>query len=86
MADAGNWPVATNALLLAAQLAEAVQEGLARRGFRDVRPAHAFAFAFWSLSPENGLVIRARPCQGGVLWSSAADARHRKPSTGSSVP
>jgi len=29
MADAENWPVATNALLLAAQLVEAIQEGLA---------------------------------------------------------
>ena len=44
MADADNWPVATDALLLAAQLVEAIQEGLARRGFRDIRPAHGFAF------------------------------------------
>ena len=29
MADAENWPVATDALLLAAQLVEAIQEGLA---------------------------------------------------------
>lgn len=45
MADAENWFVATDALLVAAQLVEAIQEGLARRGFRDVRPAHGFAFA-----------------------------------------
>ena len=44
MADAENWFVATDALLLAEQLVEAIQEGLARRGFRDVRPAHGFAF------------------------------------------
>jgi hypothetical protein len=37
------------------------------------------------LEPGNGLVIRARPCQGGRLWTSAADARHRRPLTGSSV-
>jgi MarR family len=37
--------VATDVLLLVAQLVEAIQEGLARRGFRDVRPAHRFAFA-----------------------------------------
>ena len=45
MADAENWFVATDVLLVAAQLVEAIQEGLARRGFRDVRPAHGFAFA-----------------------------------------
>jgi DNA-binding MarR family transcriptional regulator len=45
MDDAGNWSVATDALLLAAQLVEGIQEGLARRGFADVRPAHGFAFA-----------------------------------------
>jgi DNA-binding MarR family transcriptional regulator len=44
MTDAENWPMATDALRLAAQLIEAVQEGLARRGFQDVRPAHGFAF------------------------------------------
>jgi DNA-binding MarR family transcriptional regulator len=44
MADAENWAVATDALLLASQLVEAVQEGVARRGFRDIRPAHGFAF------------------------------------------
>ena len=45
MANAENWSVATDVLLLAAQLVEAVQEGIARRGFTDVRPAHGFAFA-----------------------------------------
>jgi len=28
-----------------------------------------------TLGVENGLVIWARPCQGGMLWTSAADAR-----------
>jgi DNA-binding MarR family transcriptional regulator len=45
MADLENWSVATDVLLLAAQLVEAVQEGVARRGFTDIRPAHGFAFA-----------------------------------------
>jgi len=44
MADIENWSVATDALLLAAQLTDAVHEGVARRGFRDIRPAHGFAF------------------------------------------
>jgi len=44
MANIENWSVATDVLLLAAQLVEAVQEGIARRGFVDVRPAHGFAF------------------------------------------
>jgi len=45
MAGMDNWAVATDVLLLAAQLTDAVQEGVALRGFRDVRPAHGFAFA-----------------------------------------
>jgi DNA-binding MarR family transcriptional regulator len=45
MADTENWSLATDVLLLAAQLVDAVQEGVARRGFPDVRPAHGFAFA-----------------------------------------
>jgi len=40
-----NWSVATDALRLASQLTEAVNEGVVRRGFRDIRPAHSFAFA-----------------------------------------
>jgi DNA-binding MarR family transcriptional regulator len=45
MADGENWAVATDVLLLAAQLVDAVQEGVARRGFTGIRPAHGFAFA-----------------------------------------
>ena len=45
MADIENWSVATDVLLLAAQLTEAVHAGVERRGFRDLRPAHGFAFA-----------------------------------------
>ena len=40
-----DWQVATSVLRLATQLVDGVQEGLARRGFDDVRPAHGFAFA-----------------------------------------
>lgn len=32
-------------LRIASQLVDGIQEGLARRGFDDVRPAHGFAFA-----------------------------------------
>ena len=59
MADAENWFVATDALLVAAQLVEAIQEGLARRGFRDVRPAHGFAFV--------------RICQGDATIADVAE-------------
>jgi len=45
MTDIENWSVATGVLLLASQLTEAVHEGVTRRGFRDIRPAHGFAFA-----------------------------------------
>jgi len=44
MADDG-WTTAVAVLRLASQLVDGIQEGLARRGFDDVRPAHGFAFA-----------------------------------------
>jgi DNA-binding MarR family transcriptional regulator len=44
MANIDNWSMATDALLLATQLTDAVHEGVARRGFADIRPAHGFAF------------------------------------------
>jgi DNA-binding MarR family transcriptional regulator len=40
-----SWEVAVAVLRLASQLVDGIQEGLARRGFDDVRPAHGFAFA-----------------------------------------
>jgi DNA-binding MarR family transcriptional regulator len=40
-----SWQVAVAVLRLASQLVDGIQEGLARRGFDDVRPAHGFAFA-----------------------------------------
>ena len=39
-----NWETAADILRLAVQLVDGVQEGLARRGFADIRPAHGFAF------------------------------------------
>jgi DNA-binding MarR family transcriptional regulator len=39
-----NWETAIAVLRVAGQLVDGVQEGLARRGFADVRPAHGFAF------------------------------------------
>lgn len=44
MANVEDWSVATDVLLLASQLVDAVQEGIAHRGFLDIRPAHGFAF------------------------------------------
>ena len=40
-----SWPTAVAVLRLTSQLVDGIQEGLARRGFEDVRPAHGFAFA-----------------------------------------
>ena len=40
-----SWETAIAVLRLASQLVDGIQEGLARRGFNDVRPAHGFAFA-----------------------------------------
>lgn len=42
--DSDNWETAATVLRLASQLVEGVQDGLASRGFDDVRPAHGFAF------------------------------------------
>lgn len=39
-----SWRTATAVLRLASQLVDGVQDGLVRRGFDDVRPAHGFAF------------------------------------------
>jgi DNA-binding MarR family transcriptional regulator len=38
------WTTAVDILRLASQLVDGIQEGLARRGFDDVRPAHGFIF------------------------------------------
>lgn len=38
------WHTAVAVLRLATQLVDGIQDGVARRGFDDVRPAHGFAF------------------------------------------
>ncbi len=43
MSDDG-WETAVAVLRLASQLIDGIQQGVARRGFDDVRPAHGFAF------------------------------------------
>jgi DNA-binding MarR family transcriptional regulator len=40
-----SWETAVAVLRLASQLVDGIQDGLACRGFDDVRPAHGFAFA-----------------------------------------
>jgi DNA-binding MarR family transcriptional regulator len=39
-----NWETAVAVLRLSKQLVDDVQDGLVRRGFDDIRPAHGFAF------------------------------------------
>ncbi len=39
-----DWQAAAGVLKLAGQLVDDIQQGLAQRGFGDVRPAHGFAF------------------------------------------
>jgi len=42
--DDDGWKTAIAMLRLASQLIDGIQQGVARRGFDDVRPAHGFAF------------------------------------------
>jgi DNA-binding MarR family transcriptional regulator len=42
---ATDWQTAAATLRLARQLVDGIQEGLAARGFTDVRPAHGYVFA-----------------------------------------
>ncbi len=51
--SADNWSTATAVLRLASELVDGVQQGLAERGFTDVRPAHGFAFARISEAPAT---------------------------------
>lgn len=48
-----NWGTATAVLRLATELVDGVQQGLAERGFLDVRPVHGFAFARLSGAPAT---------------------------------
>lgn len=49
--QSGSWSTATAVLRLASQLVDGIQQGLAERGFDDVRPVHGFAFARLSGAP-----------------------------------
>ncbi len=69
MANAENWSVATDVLLLASQLVEEIHEGMARRGFPDVRPVHGFAFARIN---AGGATITALADYLGVTKQAAA--------------
>ncbi len=40
-----DWQTAAATLRLAGQLVDGIQEGLAARGFTDIRPAHGYVFA-----------------------------------------
>ena len=42
---ATDWQTAAATLRLAGQLVDGIQEGLAARGFTDIRPAHGYVFA-----------------------------------------
>lgn len=48
-----SWSTATAVLRLASQLVDGIQQGLAERGFTDVRPVHGFAFARLSGAPAT---------------------------------
>lgn len=50
---ADSWSTATAVLRLASQLVDGIQQGLAERGFTDVRPVHGFAFARLSGAPAT---------------------------------
>ena len=54
-----DWAVATATLRVATQLVDGIQEGLARRGFDDVRPAHGYAFVVLSQKPTNQAGVAA---------------------------
>ncbi|UIJ34563.1 MarR family winged helix-turn-helix transcriptional regulator [Allobranchiibius sp. GilTou73] len=54
-----DWEIATATLRVTTQLVDGIQEGLAARGFDDVRPAHGFAFATLSRTPTNQAGIAA---------------------------
>jgi DNA-binding MarR family transcriptional regulator len=44
MVRTDGWDTAATVLRLATQLIDAIQDGVRRRGFDDVRPSHGFAF------------------------------------------
>ena len=48
-----SWNTATAVLRLATELVDGIQQGLADRGFTDVRPVHGFAFARLAGAPAT---------------------------------
>jgi DNA-binding MarR family transcriptional regulator len=53
-----DWQTAAATLRLSGQLVDGIQEGLAARGFTDIRPAHGFVFAALSTDmTTSGLAV-----------------------------
>jgi len=53
-----DWQIAAATLRLAGQLVDGIQEGLAARGFTDIRPAHGYVFAALSTDmTTTGLAV-----------------------------
>ena len=69
MNDDRDWATATRTLRLATELVDGIQEGLGRRGFADVRPAHGFAFVFVS---QGHATIASLASHLGVTKQAAA--------------
>ncbi|MCW2834831.1 MAG: MarR family transcriptional regulator [Nocardioides sp.] len=61
--------LAAAVLRVASQLVDGIQQGLAARGFTDVRPAHGYAFARLSGSPATASELAAHL---GVTKQAAA--------------
>jgi len=61
--------VAAAVLRVASQVVDGIQQGLARRGFDDVRPVHGFAFARLSGAPATASELAAHL---GVTKQAAA--------------
>ncbi|PXW33993.1 UNVERIFIED_CONTAM: DNA-binding MarR family transcriptional regulator [Williamsia faeni] len=55
--DDTDWHSASALLRLSAQLVDGIQDGMARRGFTDVRPVHGFLFATVSSGPTTATDI-----------------------------
>lgn len=52
-----DWLTATNVLRLSTQLVDGIQDGMAERGFADVRPIHGFVFAVLSRQPVTASML-----------------------------
>lgn len=52
-----DWNSAAALLRLSAQLVDGIQDGMAKRGFTDVRPVHGFLFAAASSGPTSATDI-----------------------------